>query len=392
MQLRPHGLALALAVSLAAPAAASAASPPDPAWWAPNASLRQLPAPPAPGPPDAGFAAGLSGWTLRGPGQVSVRAGGPVGRFAAIRDNTTLVSSPWHVPATAQVLVLHVRGLSGRERLRVVATPVGGAPAELGAVEPGVSWSTRQVNALAVAGRTVRLTLDPVMGFGEGIDVAAPGRAVQVAPAFTLLAGAGVRSLQGPGSPMLVAAAGPLRLRGRAFAMPADAATLSVWSRAAAGTAPVFTLSLGGSPLGQATAGPRWAALRVPVAGLRGRRRVEVESADAEGLQLALVGTVQRRPALRLSRPAPVVGSPSRRVVRLRLTASTALAGRRVAVEAARPAGWARIARPLLDARGRGAVTVVAGAHPLRLRAVWLGSEQVAPGSSVIRTVRRHGT
>ena len=45
-------------------------------------------------PAVARFATGLAGWTLLGPGAVTVRAGGPGGHYAALRDNTTLETPP----------------------------------------------------------------------------------------------------------------------------------------------------------------------------------------------------------------------------------------------------------------------------------------------------------
>ena len=77
------------------PTSLAAAPPPapDPAWWVPGARLLTLSAAPS-RPAVTRFSTGLAGWGLLGPGAVTVRAGGPGGHYAALRDNTTLETPP----------------------------------------------------------------------------------------------------------------------------------------------------------------------------------------------------------------------------------------------------------------------------------------------------------
>ena len=218
-----HALARLLTGALVALALApaAAAAPPDPRWWAPNATLLATPAPPGAGPANADFARALAGWTLVGAGHVSGRTGGPGGHYAAIRDNTTLVSSPWRVPATAQVMTLDVRTIYGRGALRVLARQPARPDVLLGVLEPGPSWGRRALNAAPVAGRRVQLVLDPVIPFTDGIDVARVGRTEQVAPGYALTRGAARRLAGGPGGRTLLAEPGRSRSSVRASRCPA---------------------------------------------------------------------------------------------------------------------------------------------------------------------------
>ena len=142
-----------------AAAAARAAPPavaPDPAWWAPNARLLDADAPRPRGPPRARFATGLTGWTLLGPGAVTVRAGGPGGHYAALRDNTTLETPPLADRAQRQQVVLisarapvgsplvHVTAVARRRRRRT----------SLGDLRPTASWDTFAFNAAGLGGQT----------------------------------------------------------------------------------------------------------------------------------------------------------------------------------------------------------------------------------------------
>ena len=109
-----------------------------------------------------------------------------------------------------------------------------------------------------------------------------------------------------PAGALLTASPGPFELRTAAFSLAGDAATISVWIRGIGGLRPTVALSAGKRALGTAIAGKSWHAFRVPVAALRGRRvSLSVASANAAGLQLAYVGTVQRAPGLRVRRFVP---------------------------------------------------------------------------------------
>src|SRR3954469_24076232 len=129
-------LAGAVATGAATPAVA-----PDPAWWAPNARLLVQSALPS-RPVAARFAAGLTGWGLLGPGAVTVRAGGPGGHYAALRDNTTLETPPLAVGRAQQVLLITARAPVGSPLVHVTAIGADGAPLPLGELRPSASWDT----------------------------------------------------------------------------------------------------------------------------------------------------------------------------------------------------------------------------------------------------------
>ena len=157
----------ALAALLAAPPCAGADAP----WWAVDAGLSRMPAIPV-APAGADFVDGLAHWRLLGPGRVSVRVRTAAERYAAVRDNTTLVSAPFSVPRSAQVLTVAARSLRGRETISVRARRAGEPDIELGIVTPGRVWGTHALSARGIAGRHVRLVLDPALAFGDGVDLA----------------------------------------------------------------------------------------------------------------------------------------------------------------------------------------------------------------------------
>jgi hypothetical protein len=359
-------------------------APAQPTWWTPNAALRDPVVEPGAGPPDADFALELTGWTIRGPGKVDVRSGGPATSYAALRDNSTLVSGVFTPARTTQVLTLWLRALQGHAALRVLADLTDGPePLLLATLEPGKSWAAASVNARALAGRRVRLVLDPVIGLGDGIDVTLAGRPEVPAPQFTLSGGSVLRSHGSPAGTFLAAQPGPLLLAGATIRVPKDAVTASVWVHGAAGRTPAVDLLAGNRLLGTTTASSVWQPLRVPVGALRGRKvRLTVRSADASGLQLTWIGTVQRAPALRFA-----VARRDQKRVRLRVAASQALAYQWVRVERAVGAGWAFVTRMRLRVDGTADARVRLAGRPL-LRLTFDGSESVAPGQSVPTRVK----
>jgi hypothetical protein len=390
--LRAMAVACAAAGALAGAAAAPAATPavvPDPAWWAPNARLLTQSAAPS-RPPAARFASGLTGWTLLGPGAVTVRAGGPGGHYAALRDNTTLETPPLAIGSAQQVVLVTARAPVGSPLLHISALTADGAAHPLGDLRPSASWDTFAFNAAGLTGQTVRLVLDPVMGRQDAIDLARVGESEQVAAGMKLVRGAARRAAGLPAGALLTASAGPFELRTPLFRLASDASTVSVWIRGIAGLRPRITLSAGERTLGTAIAGKGWHAVRVPVVALRGHRiALSVASADATGLQLAYVGTVQRAPALRVRRFLPAApGSPAGAPIGVVVTGSRVLGGVRVTLEQRRGAAWHRVGAALLKRAGaRAKLTVKLPAHAT-VRAVFGGSEAVAAGTSPVRTRR----
>jgi hypothetical protein len=385
------GIAFVVAVLVGSslPVAGAAVTLPvhDPAWWSPDASLRLAPLAPVVGPPHALFDAELAGWTLQGPGRIDVRTGGPAHHYAAIRDNTTLISAVWTPPTSAQILTVWARALHQRETLRVGAL-VAGRRIVLGTIAPGLSWRRYAFPATPIRGKPVALVLDPVMPFGDGIDVAAPGRTESPARGFVFDVGAATRLASGPDGAALAAEPGSFLLRGAPFAMPRDAATVSLWLRARAGSAPQVSIEAGGVEIGRATPGTRWTPLRLDASTLRGKSvRLRVRSGDATGLELALIGTVQRRPALRVAKTRR--DRLDRHVLHVVVRGPSGLAAQPVRLEIQRAGVFHTATVVQLDSSGRGVATLQAPLKPTALRVLYAGNEAFAPGVSAVHAVKR---
>jgi hypothetical protein len=374
----------------AQPSSASAPAPaPDPAWWAPGARL--LVQPPLPARPIGGrFSRGLTGWTLLGPGAVTVRNAGPGGHYAALRDNTTMQTPPFAVGKAQQVLLITARAPVGSPIVDVSALDAKGAAHPLGDLRPSASWDTYAFNAAGLTGQKIRLVLDPVMGRTDAIDLARVGENEEVAPGMTFVQGAARRAVGAPAGALLTASAGPFQLRTASFRMARDAATASVWIRGLPGLHPLVTLSAGARSLGTAIAGRTWQPVRVPVAALRGRRvALSIASADATGLQLAFIGTVQRAPALRVRRFLPAApGSKPHSPIGVVVTGSPALVGVQISLEQLRGATWHRVAAGRLQRKGARVKLMARLPRHAVVRAVFSGSEAVAPGTSPVRMRR----
>ena len=101
----------------------------------------------------ARFGTGLAGWTLLGPGAVAVRAGGPGGHYAALRDNTTLETPPLPIARGQQVLLITARAPVGSPLLHVTALGADGVVHVLGDLRPTASWDTFAFNAAGLGGQ-----------------------------------------------------------------------------------------------------------------------------------------------------------------------------------------------------------------------------------------------
>jgi hypothetical protein len=218
----------------------------------PDARLTEAPATLAPVPPNGAFALGLEGWTALGREDppVIATARGPAVRL--IR-NTTLVSAPFAVPTGAQALAVTARAPGVGAALEVRARPEGGgADVPLGVLEPGNPFREVQVALAGLAGRTVRIVLDPVAANGRAIDVAAVGPVTAPLPGWEVLRGvprpvrrgaraalvvreeplevASPRFRRGPGArSLLVAVRGEGRVRLDAGARRVSAAAGGAW-------------------------------------------------------------------------------------------------------------------------------------------------------------------
>ena len=366
-------VALLVAVAYLAARVAAGINAPD---GAPNARL-SAPVPLLAGPSGARFTRGLLGWQLLGPGGVGVRVGGPSGHYAAVRDNTTLVSAAFTVPKTADVLLITTRVPVGAVRVQIGARAADGVTRSLASLNPGSSWSTTPIPAQAVRGQKIQLVIDPTLAAGNALDVASAGESMRPAPSFTLRAGAVLRSNGGPGASQLVAAPGPLDLRSGPFRIEPDARSLTVWAKAAPGTRPTVELRSGSRLLASGQPTGDWTPLRAPVGAVVNQSiSLGITSADANGLALALIGTEQHAPKLAIER----IRKLKKRVFALQIRASKRLSGGTLVVIERRPNGTELRRRVRLDSKAS-AMLVVRGARKgTVVRVLWPGSEQVTAG------------
>ena len=181
------------------------------------------------------------------------------------------------------------------------------------------------------------------MGRSDAVDLARVGESEQVAAGMRLVRGAARRATGLPAGALLTA--GP----GRSSCAPGSSGSPRTPPRSASGSAaspgcrPSVDAERGRAGARNARSRARAGArVRVPIAALRGRRvSLTVASADAAGLQLAYVGTVQRAPALRVVRFVPprrgcAAARPDRRR-RDRLARARRRARRRSSSARARP-------------------------------------------------------
>jgi hypothetical protein len=240
----------------------------------------------SPGPPNGDLTAGLEGWEVQGREPPVSLAPAPGVR---LRANTTLVSPPLVIPDGAQSLLLTAGAPAGAALLQVRARPVeGGAEIALGTVEPGIAARPWAVGVAALAGRAVRIVLDPVPALGASLDILAVGPVLAPLPGWTVTRGA----LEPAGVARRRAvrvADGVLELRSPAFAAGPGARELIVAVRGEGS----LRLSVAGRTV-MARASMAWRDVRVPAG--PGRRVLRIVAGPgAAGLELRDLGLVRRR-------------------------------------------------------------------------------------------------
>jgi hypothetical protein len=258
------------------------------------------------------------------------------------------------VPPGAQTLVVAARAPSSAALLEVRARPQeGGAEVPLGTLEPGPRARALAVGVAALAGRTVRIVLDPVPGLGASLDV------LRVGPVTAPLPGWGVPSgaleVSGRAGARAVRADAPLDLVSPAFRVGPGARELLVGVRGEG-----IVRARAGARRVAARAGASWRDVRVPLR--RGRPQAALRLTirpGPGGLELRDLGIVRR--ATRVS-ALSVVRAGGRVRVRGRL----APAGGGLVAEL-RDARGRRLARGRADAAGRVRLDGPAGAGRLTL-------------------------
>jgi hypothetical protein len=279
------------------------------------------------------------------------------------------VSPPVAVPAGAQTLTVAARSANGGALLEVRAQPEEGGPVVvLGTVEPAGAASSSALGVAALAGRTVRLVLDPIPALGGSVDVLSAGPFTAPLPGWSLARGAMAVREGRPGRRLAVTE--PLEVTSPSFRPGPAARELLVAAR--------------GDGILRADAGRRHAALRAGTAWRdlhvrvgSGRTRLRLTATPGPGgLELRDLGVVRR---------ATLVRSP--RILRsgrgARVTARLLPAGGRLRVSILGDRGR-RIASGLSDAGGRVRIAVPVSARPRFL--VVPGDRTRAPARAAVRS------
>lgn len=325
---------MGVAAVLAIAAAPAVAAPPPSA--APGGLLSAAPAILSPGPPNGTLADGLNGWQVNGREPPELLHPG-----ARIGGNVTLVSPPFTVPAGAQTLAVTLRARGGGGLMVVGARPLDGGPdVELATLDPETAPRAWAVGVAALAGRAVRIVLDPVPALGTSVEVLGLGPVTAPLPGWTLSAGALDR--RGPARRGFLAVGdAPLRLSAPRFRPGSGARELLVSVRGDG-----VIRGVAGRRAAALRATSAWRDLRVPVRGGVAPATLALTATPGPGgLEVRDIGLVRRQVALRGLRSTT---SGARRVIR----ASVGAVGARLAVEARARSGR-RLARDRADARGR---------------------------------------
>ncbi len=288
------------------------------------------------GPANGGLTEGLNGWDVLG-------ARPPLPRSPGVRlvGNTTLVSPPLLIPPGSQTLAVTLRAPGGNGLMLVSARPVeGGADVGLGTLEPGAARRSWAVGVGGLAGRQVRIVLDPVPALGTTLDVFGVGPLTAPLPGWKVTRGSLDR--RGSRTRGVLAVGDRLGLRSPAFALGPGARELLVSVRGQ-GT----LRARAGRRTAVVRATTAWRDLHLRVRGARARLTLTA-TPGLESLELRDIGLIRRQVAVRALR---VGVSGSRRVMR----GTLGVAGARLVVEARARSGR-RLARVRADSRGRFAV------------------------------------
>ena len=258
------------------------------------------------GPPNGDLAGGLEGWTVLGHDAPALLMPG-----ARLVGNVTLVSPPVLVPVGAQTLRIAARAPAGGGLLVVRARTDDGAPdIELAALELGAARRSRPVGVSALAGRTVRIVLDPVPALGTAIEVLRVGPVTAPLPGWTVEGG--TLEVTGSGRRRIISVTdAPLSIRSPAFAVVPGPRRRTV-SLAVRGDGVVHLTAGGRSAALRASAAWRELAVTLP---RHGRTRIVLGVVASPGnapLELREVGVVRRAAPSRPRTPARSGGSGSR--------------------------------------------------------------------------------
>lgn len=345
-----------------------------PLTGAPNARQTLAPPPAVIAPPNGDLSLGLEGWSVqaREPAPIVLRPdGGPAVRLAM---NATLLSPSFLVPPGVQAIAVRARAPGVGALLEVSARPDDGGPdIALAVLEPGAGFGEGHVPLTGLAGRTVRLVLDPVPALGRVVEVAGVGPLLTPLPLWTPTAGVPVPE-RVDGRQALRVSEDPLALVSLPFGRGPGARALLVAVRgegrlsADAGGGPA-TLAVRGSPV--------WRDLRVPLPFSGGPVTLAMRATPgAADLLVADLGLVLRATALagrRVSREGRALRVRGRLVpAGGGLIVELSFAGRRLAT--ARTGSGGRFSLRLGDPPGgtrAGVATISTPGDRTRLPARW---------------------
>ncbi len=258
---------------------------------APGGSLRVAPVVLSPGPPNGDLAAGLEGWTVLGrDGPVLLAPG------ARLIGNLTLVSPPLALPPGAQTLRIAARAPGTGGLVAVRARTDDGTPdIDLATLELGASRRSWPVGVAALAGRTVRVVIDPVPALGTSVDIFRVGPVTAPLPGWSVDRGT-LEVVGARGRRVVVVTDEALALRSPAFSVPTGPRRRTV-SVAVRGDGVLRVAAAGRSVVRRSGAAWRDVTITLP---RRGRTRIAlalIATPGAGGLELRSLGTARREEA-----------------------------------------------------------------------------------------------
>jgi hypothetical protein len=240
-------------VLLVLPAPAAVAAPAR--VIAPGGDLRSAPLVLSEGPPNGDLGAGLEGWIVEGRDAPAL-----LGPGARLVGNVTLVSPPLVLPDTAQTLRVALRAAGAGGLVAVRARTDDGAPdLALATLEPGRTRRSFAVAVGSLAGRTVRIVLDPVPALGTSLDVLRVGPVTSALPGWVVQRGTVDVSGAGRHRALRVTGAA-LGLRSPAFPIVSGPRRRAV-SIAVRGTGTVSLTAAGRTAVGRA--GTTWRRVEI---------------------------------------------------------------------------------------------------------------------------------
>lgn len=177
----------------------------------------------SPGPANGDLAAGLEGWSVEGRDPPLL-----LGPGARIVGNVTLVSPPLVFPEGSQTLRIAMRAGGGDGLVAVRArTDDGLADTTLAVLEPGPARRSFPVGVSALAGRTVRIVLDPTPALGTSLDLLRIGPVVAPLPGWSV-GGGTLETATIRGVRVVSVTGAPLEMRSPAYGIPRGRGTRTV--------------------------------------------------------------------------------------------------------------------------------------------------------------------